>query len=344
LFYNAARDAYLMFMDPFTHLSSGIMGALAARKWLPSARFLVPLGMLCAWIPDADILFGNGDPEFSLLHHRGITTSFTGGLFLALAVTALYRAVISRTPYLKTALFTYALILTHIWLDLITTYGTQILAPFSNHRFALDGAFIFDPLFTGTALLAILLAMVMKRHRHVIAMTGMVWLFAYPLTMMALGAHLETMYENRLAARGIAFDDVHVTPDALAPRYWKVVTTQETDYLLDTLDLAGEPVPPPRRFRRADTTELETLGRQESMFSTYAWFAGWPYVVRTSTPTGTAITFGDLRFVSTNPIMLRLFKGRRQPFVLHAEIAPDGTIVSWRFTMGASSFDESMER
>jgi len=335
-------------MDPVTHISSGIMGALAARKWMPGARYLVPFGMLCSWIPDADIFFGRGDPEFNLLHHRGISTSFFGGLILALALAAIYRRVSRNTPFTSAAVFAYAMILTHIWLDLITTYGTQILAPFSTRRFALDGAFIIDPLFTLTALVLIGLAIVLKNSRHALALAGMVWFFAYPLANMAAGAYLETVYAQRLTRHGIAFDTVHVTPDALSPRYWKVVTTQGEDYLLDTLDLLGGEVEPMRRFRRADTGELASLGRRESMFATYAWFAKWPYVVREplegNPVEGEAVRFGDLRFVSTNPVLARHFASRREPFVLTGFLDHTGELNGWRFAMGSSSFDESLER
>ncbi|WP_285906878.1 metal-dependent hydrolase [Pseudodesulfovibrio pelocollis] len=334
-------------MDPVTHISSGVMGALAARRWLPGARYLVPFGMLCSWLPDVDIFFGRGDPEFNLLHHRGVSTSFFGGLVMALALAALYRRISRGTSFTSAAVFAYALILTHVWLDLITTYGTQILAPFSTHRFALDGAFIIDPLFTLTALVLIGLAIVLKNSRHAIALAGMVWFFAYPLANMAAGAYLETVYAERLTRSGVAFDTVHVTPDALSPRYWKVVSTQGDDYLLDTMDLLGGEVEPMRRYRRADIGELEALGSRESMFATYAWFAKWPYVVREplggNPAEGAVVTFGDLRFVSTNPVLARHFSGRGQPFVLTAFLDGDGQLSGWRFTMGASSFDESLE-
>jgi inner membrane protein len=69
----------------------------------------------------------------------------------------------------------------------------------------------------------------------------------------------------------------------------------------------------------------------------------WPYVERTSSPDGSVTTFGDLRFVSTNPVMERFLSGRRQPFVLKAHLDESGNLRSWSFSKGASSFDESLE-
>ncbi len=165
------------------------MGALAARRWFPQSRFLVPFGVLCALLPDIDIFFGNGDPEFNLLHHRGISTSFLGGFILALLAAAFYRVASPRTSFAKTTVLAYGLILTHVWLDLITTYGTQILAPFSTRRFALDGAFIIDPLYTGVALLIICIAFFMKTFGTQTGVAGLSWL-AMALVVLGLAAYL----------------------------------------------------------------------------------------------------------------------------------------------------------
>lgn len=332
-------------MDPITHLSSGVMGGLAFRRWFPEAKYFMAFCILCSWIPDADIFFDGGNPEFSLLYHRGITTSIAGALVMALVMAGLYKLVSRGTPYVKAALLAYGLMLTHVWLDLITTYGTQILAPFSNHRFALDGAFIIDPVFTGIALVIIGLTFFLKKSKHRIAMAGMAWFFAYPLMNMGIGAYLETWYARHLDGYGITYESVHVTPDALTPRYWKVVTTTGDDYLLDTIDLFGDDAAVPmERHRRADVGLLEKLGEQASMFSTYAWFSKWPTVKDLPTPNGREIVFHDLRFHSTNPVLRRIFKEGRSPFKLTAHIDENGLLTGWQFEKGASSMGRQLEQ
>ncbi|SOB57024.1 Membrane-bound metal-dependent hydrolase [Pseudodesulfovibrio profundus] len=332
-------------MDPITHLSSGLMGALAARPYFPKSRYFIPLCLLASWIPDGDIFFGNGDPEFSLLHHRGITTSFFGGAILAFAMAWLIKRAMPTTSFGRSFVLSYFLICTHIWLDLITTYGTQILAPFSNHRFALDGAFIIDPLFTGIALLIIVGALIYKKSRSRIALLGMLWFFLYPLTNMGISAHLATKYAERLNQQGIPYEHVHVTPDALAPKYWKVVTTTGHMYMQDTIVLFGDKGNiQPERYRRADEGMLKTLGEQDSMFRTYAWFAKWPHMTQKTTPEGKEITFGDLRFQSTNPVLKRIFQDRQPPFTLTAYLDEDGVLTGWKFIKGASSIGETTER
>ncbi|WP_272701236.1 metal-dependent hydrolase [Desulfovibrio sp. Fe33] len=331
-------------MDPVTHLSSGLLGGMAARRWFPEAKHLVPACMLAAWIPDVDILFGNNDPEFDLLYHRGVSTSIFGTLILALVLAGLYKLVSPRTPFTRIAPLFYALTLIHVWLDLITTYGTQLLAPFSNHRFALDGAFIIDPVFTVTALGLIAAALIVKTRRHAVALIGIVWFFVYPLGNMGMGTILQHAYARRLDAKGAAYDHVHVTPDALSPRFWKVVVTAGPDYLLDTMDLFGDLAPDaPRKVRRADKQILRKLGEQQSMFATYAWFSKWPYVEETDTPDGRTLIFQDLRFTSTNPVMAWVYRDKKQPFTLTAHLDNSGRIMSWSYEGGVSSLADAEE-
>jgi len=332
-------------MDPITHLSSGVLGAMATRRWFPEAKFFMPFCMLAAWIPDGDIFFGNGDPEFSLLHHRGITTSFAGAFIFAALLALIYKTLSQKTSFIKTTALAYGLMLIHVWLDLITTYGTQIMAPFSNHRYALDGAFIIDPLFTGISLLLIIAAAYFKNKRQAFAILGMVWLFTYPLTNMGIGSYLEKTYAKQLDEQGITYDHVHVTPDALSPRFWKVVTTAGDTYLQDTIDLFSDHKAfPVQHFRRANNGYLEALGKQESMFATYAWFAKWPYFTERMTPKGKTVVFGDLRFTSTNPILAKIFKDRERPFTLTAHLDESGNLIRWTFIEGASSISETQER
>ena len=70
---------------------------------------------------------------------------------------------------------------THALLDACTTYGTMLLWPFSDERFAWNTISIIDPLFTVPLLVAVVLAG--KKRRPLYARLGLVWACAY----MAMG-------------------------------------------------------------------------------------------------------------------------------------------------------------
>ncbi len=147
-------------MDTVTH---GLTGWLIARA-LPdgwkgehpgTATAVVALGSV---LPDADnvaSLLGN---EMYLRVHRGLTHSLLG-ISVSSLVLALLFARFGKWKDTK-RLFLLALLgqLSHIVLDLLNAYGTQVLQPFSDARLSLDLLFVVDLLFTGIVVAGIALS------------------------------------------------------------------------------------------------------------------------------------------------------------------------------------------
>lgn len=326
-------------MDPITHLASGVIGAQAFRNHFPKAPLFIPFCVLAAWIPDIDILFNRGNPEWNLLYHRAISTSFFGGILMALALAGLYKLASRKIPFWKTTLLAYGLICVHIWLDLITSYGTQLLAPFSNHRFSLDATFIIDPLLTITLLLFITASIFRKAKQGIIGLCGLAFIFGYPLASMAVGNTLESLIRHQYERQGIALEEFHFTPDAFTPFYWKVVSREGDEY---SLTLANTFAPgkeyPVVKGKLANRELLKELGHTESMFTTWQWFARYPVQETTRDGNGTVVAFRDLRFDSVHPIMTALFKERQKPFVLEAYLNSQDQLVKWKFNHAAKRF------
>ena len=125
-------------MDPITHITSGALAGQAFRDRFPG-RTGLGFCILAGWIPDMDNLIAlTGDPEIYLLHHRGVTHSFLGGLALAALLVGAFRLFKKSFPLLRGFCVAYGCIALHIVLDLVTSYGTQIIAPLSDARFAIS--------------------------------------------------------------------------------------------------------------------------------------------------------------------------------------------------------------
>ena len=119
----------------FTHaFFAAAMGKVYAARPVP-ARFWI-LSMLCAVLPDADVLsFAFGIPYSSMFGHRGITHSLTFALVLAIAVVLLF---FRNAPNRKAlVLFFFLATASHGALDAMTDggLGVAFFAPFSAARF-----------------------------------------------------------------------------------------------------------------------------------------------------------------------------------------------------------------
>jgi inner membrane protein len=140
-------------MDPVTHLLVGaLVGQAVAGRKLGFAQAAY-WGAIAAELPDIDVLisFAAADDSLDLLvRHRGVTHSLwfppVVGLLSGLLVSRF--AILPRaSPWVWIRLFTAAL-LSHPLLDVCTHYGTQLLAPFSDRRFAVPALPIVEPAFT----------------------------------------------------------------------------------------------------------------------------------------------------------------------------------------------------
>jgi membrane-bound metal-dependent hydrolase YbcI (DUF457 family) len=153
-------------MDTITH---GIAGALIGKavfggedmfapKPMDRARIITWSLMLGAIFPDSDILrdWFSSNQMLMVTWHRSITHSLVCMPFFALALAALTRWFARwrkwDAPSFAALAGIYAVgILSHIFLDLVTTFGTMIWSPLQWSRPAWDLIFIID--FTFTALL-----------------------------------------------------------------------------------------------------------------------------------------------------------------------------------------------
>jgi inner membrane protein len=147
-------------MDPLTQ---GLLGAVAAQavfgRRLP--RHAAAIGALSGMAPDLDVLIASAsDPLVAWVYHRHFTHALAFIPFGA-ALAALPWLLLASMRRQWRLLYGASLVAfaTHAPLDALTSYGTQLWWPFSDHRVALDWMPIIDLVFTPILLLGLLLAL-----------------------------------------------------------------------------------------------------------------------------------------------------------------------------------------
>lgn len=139
-------------MEPVTHF---LTGACLGRSGFNRKTAYATLAMtIAAEAPDIDIVWGFRGPLAGFQHHRGITHTFLGAPFMALAVTGLIwlihrvRKKPTAVPVRWGLVWLFALLadFSHLLLDYTNNYGVRPFFPFSPHWYARSIIFIFDPL------------------------------------------------------------------------------------------------------------------------------------------------------------------------------------------------------
>lgn len=227
------------------------MGAHAAHLGTPAAGRLSPrgrllLGGLAAAFPDLDFIGFLVDPLRFLAHwHQGPTHSLVLLPFWAVLLGTGYCGMTRRWQAFSEAVAVSSLgLVSHIVLDVITVYGTQVLYPLSDRRVSLGTTFVIDPLFT--ALIAISLTASLRSGGRRIAAIGLLLLGVYVgaqglLRLQALRLAGEAM-RDQVIERG----PVDALPQPFSPFNWKLVVAQGAGYQVAHVNLVGHAalVPP----------------------------------------------------------------------------------------------------
>jgi inner membrane protein len=224
-------------------------------------------------------------------------------------------------PFKKGFILAYIFIALHIFLDLITSYGTQILFPLTNTRYALTSVFILDPIYTFVMVYLMYRTFKTPNIRKTLAIVGVVWIFLYPAVNLGIRYTLQYYIEGKLRTEGMEFTRIDVSTDILTPIFWKVIVDDGTAYHIGGVSLLRPTAPISfTSFQKADQKLFQTLGKSASLFNTYQWFFDFPIVRTEISKDGkeTRVMLEDLRFASTVSFIQNLRTSQNLPFSLIA--------------------------
>lgn len=340
-------------MEPITHgLSGAVMACILPRTSRP--RWFPLWAALTAMVPDVDVLFVHNPVDY-IEFHRGITHSLAGGWVLALGC-ALILVMLTSCRFKPQKLgdspspepwsligawcMAYLIILHHIFLDCMNSYGTQVLLPFSDYRVRWNALFIVDPL-----LLVPLLVGLIRKHAHRAVMFGLlVWTLVYPLGALTARLVLQDCLSSDLHVADTTATSADVidpeaglslVPDAFTPFHWKLVLGRGDDWQVAGYTVGkGLPATWTDYGKPSRSLWLE-LGERDRTFSIYERFAAFPAVddVQVLENGEKQYTFSDLRFGSTIPFVDAIQTRRDDgslSFRIQARIQPDGELTAVR--------------
>ena len=218
-------------MDPVTHVALGAVVAHTAAHRTLGTRVLV-VGAAAGASPDIDTLLSlSGDYFDELTLHRGITHSLffapVAGPLLGYAVWRLERR--GGTQRLRAWIVALTLaLLSHPLIDVTTSYGVQLLQPFSDARFAVWAMPIIDPVYTLVLLAGCLVAWRRPNWRAapVVALALSTGYLAYA---WHLGEAAADTARAELRAEGIENPEVAAFPMLLQVHYRRVVARTDAE-------------------------------------------------------------------------------------------------------------------
>ncbi len=304
-------------MDPVTH---GLTGAVLAQagfrqRYGYQATLALTAGAL---IPDIDVLWSPARSVVALETHRGITHSFVGAVGLAVALGLLIRMLGPEKRWgLLSGLSLLGLVVGHLFLDLITSYGIQLFLPFSRSRPALDLVFILDPFLTLPLLVAVIAGLAWRSRGALIGRLAMAVTVAYLAFMAVSHAAAVSTLERVARAQGVVPLRVEALPEPLQPLRWRGFVEDGAQYwhgIVALRDGTPDLVAIPKGPRNGPVARAEEV----PAVKTFLWFARFPVVTFREEGARQVVEYQDLRFAHS----LR----RRPAFLLRVILGPGGVV------------------
>ncbi len=332
-------------MDSMTHILTGGMISMAiddkkVGNWGTIA------GLTVGFFPDTDFVFGLFNRKFYLEYHRDFTHSLILIPFYALLLSWVFVKLSKRPYFWSYYKICLPVLVSHVLLDLFTSYGTRIFSPFFEHRYAWDLVFVIDLIFSAIIFFPLVVSFFWKRSSRLICRGSLIGLTVYVLfCWMQHGRAFELA---KTFARHLDEEVVKTAslPQPLSPFRWaNYIETKDKVYqgFIDFLrEEPPESIPhsgsalehlnnlyyPPEKSQYRPWARLQNSPWVEKALATegvrfYYWFARFPVVRSVNSNDGRhRVEFMDLSFA---------LPGIRTPFVYYVEFDDSGKMQSEGF-------------
>ena len=285
-------------------LTQGILGAaIAEAGWRKDlGRGAIFAGILFGLVPDFDVLSRIWGEWTSVVHHRGFTHSVFFAPLMAGPMGYLFWRINKRRGE-KTAWMhmIFWVLLTHPLLDVFTSYGTQLLTPVSDRRFALDGVSIIDPIYTFPLIGALIIARIWKdkpmRGRRAAQITLAFTTLYLGLGYMVAESTKEKAREELVAKEYPKIERMRAMPTFANLLLWRIVAKDEQgDIHVGMVSRVAPNDVPFQTIKRTESPLVDKTMKDERA-QIFHWFADeyihWRIEEQ---PTETHVFMDDMRY------------------------------------------------
>jgi len=337
-------------MDPLTHVATGVICSQLVTS--PSRWWAALAGAFFALLPDIDYFFIFWDRLAFIRYHRGFTHSLVALPLFALAGALAGRALAGPRWFKPLFIIGLLVLASHLFLDLATSYGTQILSPFSRRRFTLDWVFIIDPYLTALLVIGAISALAFHCWGPRLAAWFLTAAMAYMLVCGFYHRQAFSLARQLFQAANPQEQNVAALPQPFSCRRWQLIAARPGEIRQAFVQLpwtaglgnklAGSQVEnfivpqgqdclapavayqPPDRLTIQTWTSLPAAAysrEAERILAGYLEFARFPLLCRVQSKGGEQLLeWLDLRFS---------IPGRGFPFILQLRLDAQGRLLHW---------------
>jgi inner membrane protein len=270
-------------MDSITHIALGasIGEAVFGNKFGFKAALL---GALLSSIPDFDVaLYLFYDFYAMLSIHRGYSHSILICSLLAIFISFLlfHWKLFGESSFAKISFFAWTCFMSHLLLDTLTSYGTQLFLPFSNTRVGFDCINVVDPVYTIPLIIGLILCFWIyktKTNRTKFVHWSIAISTIYLLLTFLNKQHIENIIQDHFDQADIKIQKLMTMPVGIANYNWYGVAKAKDSIYLQKYSLFEKEENPIEAF---PIHEEYLIQLDKNVAEKMRWFAKGFYTVDT---------------------------------------------------------------
>ncbi|HMU03211.1 MAG TPA: metal-dependent hydrolase [Saprospiraceae bacterium] len=188
-------------------------------------------------------------------------------------------------------------LITHPILDCFTTYGTQILLPFSDQRVAFNNIAVADPAYTVPFLICLLIAMFLSRtnpNRSRWNNAGLIISSLYMIFTLYNKTRINTIFENSLRQEHIVYNRYMTTPSILNNVLWSGIAETDSAFYFGQYSFFDKQKTFKLMKRDKNNPEFAVALEEDPTLKTLRWFSDDYFAIERKS--GDSIQYYDLRF------------------------------------------------
>jgi inner membrane protein len=204
-------------------------------------------GGICGTLPDLDVLVPFGDAVQDFIFHRSASHSLFVLALLAPLVAYLITRIHPQTRphYRGWLLLVFLALSTHVLLDSLTVFGTQIFWPWGSDPVTWGTIFIIDPLYTVPLLVGVLAAWLLRSRLkgRQWNQLGLTLSCIYLVWTVGAKVHVNDIADHQLASDGQPPAQVVTMPTPFNSLLWRVVAVDQEAYRIGYYSLLQQDKP-----------------------------------------------------------------------------------------------------
>ena len=266
-------------MDPVTQ---GIVATTAAQTCSKNNNLIIVsmIGFLAGLAPDIDIFIrSDTDPLLFLEYHRQFTHSLffipIGGLICSITFYYIFANKFNFS-FKETYIYSTIGYATHGIIDSFTTYGTQLLWPFTDERFAWNTVSVIDPLFTLPIIMLCFWALI--KNNKIYSFYAIIWMLVYQLAGFVQKDRAEDIIYEYANLKGHDINEIEAKPSFANIIVWKVIYSDDSNYYVNAVKLGlSHKIYPGEMIKKLDIRRdfkwLEPSSQQAIDIERFRWFS-----------------------------------------------------------------------